>query len=336
VRPLEAELAGEADVAWSLDGALRYVPLAALWDGEGFLAERRPTALFTGSTAAGPAGPADAADPAARGPATARALGVTAAWPPFPALAAVGPELAAVVRTPSSPEGVLEGEMLLDPAFTRKAFADSLASAAPVVHVASHFLLSPGSLANTELLLGDGTTLNLQDIRRDTSLDFAGLALLTLSACDTASGGRGGVGSEVESFGEIVQARGARAVLASLWPVDDVSTAGLMREFYRLRYIEGKGKAEALRGAQLSLMKAGAPAPAAPAASAGGMPADAARTGAATSVGGAVPEAGRGVPIPAAGTSAPAAPAESLPPWPGSRHSHPFYWAAFVLMGDWQ
>jgi CHAT domain-containing protein len=202
--------------------------------------------------------------------------------------------------------------------------------------VASHFLLSPGSLANTELLLGDGTTLNLRDIRRDPALDFAGLDLLALSACDTASGGSGGAGSEVESFGEIVQARGARAGLASLWPVDDVSTAGLMREFYRLRYVEGEGKAEALRGAQLSLMKAGAPAAAAPAAPAGGMPADAARPGATAPAGGAVPEAGRGVPVSAAGPSAAAAPEESLPPWPGPLHSHPFYWAAFVLMGDWQ
>ncbi|MDR1310082.1 MAG: CHAT domain-containing protein [Deltaproteobacteria bacterium] len=41
---------------------------------------------------------------------------------------------------------------------------------------------------------------------------------------------------------EIVQRAGALAVLASLWPLNDLSTAELMREFCRQRYVDGKNK----------------------------------------------------------------------------------------------
>jgi CHAT domain-containing protein len=49
---------------------------------------------------------------------------------------------------------------------------------------------------------------------------------LTLSACDTATGRADAKGKEVESFGMLAQARGAEAVMATLWPVYDDSTAG--------------------------------------------------------------------------------------------------------------
>jgi CHAT domain-containing protein len=207
--------------------------------------------------------------------------------------------------------GVLEGEALLDGDFDRQALSLSLASDAPVVHIASHFRLSPAGHEATELLLGDGSTLTLRKIKTDPSLDFKGLDLLTLSACDTASGA-GRDGKEVESFGEVVQRAGASAVLASLWPVSDASTALLMREFYRLRYVEGRNKAEALREAQLSVM---AGSPAGPAA------------------------AGRAA-ISAAGASSAAGPAgaapQSAPAWTERGFSHPFYWAPFILMGNWR
>ncbi|MDR3152680.1 MAG: CHAT domain-containing protein [Deltaproteobacteria bacterium] len=72
------------------------------------------------------------------------------------------------------------------------------------------------------------------------------------------------VARESQAKREVFQRLGASAVLASLWPVSGASTALLMGEFYRLRYAEGKNKAEALRGAQLSVMSAGPAATAAP------------------------------------------------------------------------
>jgi CHAT domain-containing protein len=277
IAPLEAELAGSkaGRIIFSLDGPLRYAPMAALWDGGRFLAERYPSGLFTRSTVD------KLGLPRPEGPVLVRALGASVGRPGFPPLPGVPDELAAVVRegpSPESPpggapaaaggqpggapgapaEGVLEGRRYLDSEFGLDALVESLASGAPVVHIASHFRLVPASPADTALLLGDGETLSLEEIWGNVDLDFGSLDLLTLSACDTASGAaRRADGAEVESFGETVQTRGAAAVIASLWKVNDASTAALMREFYRLRYVEGLGKAEALRGAQLAVMKGG-------------------------------------------------------------------------------
>ncbi|MDR1079937.1 MAG: CHAT domain-containing protein [Deltaproteobacteria bacterium] len=269
VRPLLGELrgAGARTIMLSLDGTLRYVPLAALWDGERWLAESYPTAIFTQSSVdkLRAESPGDGA--------SARALGVTEGHPGFPALPGVAEEIVGIVGAdgPGTPgTGVLAGEFSLDAEFTREALSRSLSSGAPVIHVASHFRLDPANHRNTVLLLGDGTTLSLREIASGPDLDFRGLDLLTLSACDTASATRRSDGMEVESFGEVVQRLGAAAVLASLWPVEDRSTAGLMREFYRLRYVEGLDKARALQGAQLMVMRdttsVARPSPAGPAA----------------------------------------------------------------------
>ncbi len=58
--------------------------------------------------------------------------------------------------------------------------------------------------------------------------------LLTLSACDTATGSSAD-GREVDGLGMIAQKQGAKAVIATLWAVADESTGRLMAEFYRLR-----------------------------------------------------------------------------------------------------
>ena len=49
-RPIEGDLAGvKADtIVWSLDGTLRYLPMAAIWDKDkGYLAERFANAVIT-------------------------------------------------------------------------------------------------------------------------------------------------------------------------------------------------------------------------------------------------------------------------------------------------
>lgn len=77
--------------------------------------------------------------------------------------------------------------------------------------------------------------------------------LVTLSACDT---GRGKVfaGEGLLGLVRAFQYAGVRSVLASLWSVSDHSTAELMRRFNR--YLkEGRSKAEALRSAQLDLLR---------------------------------------------------------------------------------
>lgn len=75
--------------------------------------------------------------------------------------------------------------------------------------------------------------------------------LVTLSACRT------GLGRETDGEGLLgltwaFQYAGARSVLASLWAVNDASTAALMTRFYR-HVAKGVSKAEALRRAQAEL-----------------------------------------------------------------------------------
>jgi CHAT domain-containing protein len=77
--------------------------------------------------------------------------------------------------------------------------------------------------------------------------------LVTLSACQT------GLGKELAGEGLLglawaFQYAGARSVLASLWEVDDASTAELMRRFYG-HIGRGVSKAEALRLAQVALLR---------------------------------------------------------------------------------
>jgi CHAT domain-containing protein len=77
--------------------------------------------------------------------------------------------------------------------------------------------------------------------------------VVMLSACETA------VGQVRRYEGMYGLARaflfaGSRSVGASLWRVDDVSTAQLMGAFYR-GYVAGVGKAEALRRAQVELLR---------------------------------------------------------------------------------
>jgi CHAT domain-containing protein len=74
-----------------------------------------------------------------------------------------------------------------------------------------------------------------------------------LSACETAVG----VSRRYEGLYGLARAflfAGARSVGASLWQVSDASTARLMGAFYR-EYARGVGKAEALRRAQLALLR---------------------------------------------------------------------------------
>ncbi|MDR1038135.1 MAG: CHAT domain-containing protein [Deltaproteobacteria bacterium] len=327
----DLEAAGVRNLMLSLDGELRYAPVAAMWDGERWLAERWALSLFTEST------PLRIAEDSRPGPPSVRALGVTAAWPGFSALPGVESEIAAVVKTPDTPDGALDGEARLDRSFDRKALSDALASGAPVTHVASHFRLDPDSLDNTALLLGDGTTISLKDFAAGGDLDFRGLDLLTLSACDTASAARGGEGREVESLGETVQRAGASAVLATLMPVADSSAPDLMREFYRLRYVEGRDKAEALRGSQMLVMSNVTPSSASvPGAGSHQDAVDRPGISCAPGTEGS-PVSGddmRGIALSAAGANVQGTAGAAV--WEGEGFSHPYYWSSFVLMGSWK
>ncbi|MBI4904770.1 MAG: CHAT domain-containing protein [Acidobacteria bacterium] len=78
--------------------------------------------------------------------------------------------------------------------------------------------------------------------------------LVVLSACQT------GLGGEIKGEGLIGLTRGflyagAPRVVASMWEVDDRTTAELMKEFYRGMLVHGERPAAALRAAQVAMWK---------------------------------------------------------------------------------
>ena len=208
-------------------------------------------------------------------------------------------ELGGIIRSGRSSRGVLEGKIYLNSDFTWKAMKKGLEEGYPLVHIASHFNMAPGNDTMSFLLLGDGGHLTMDEVRRSQDL-FKDVDLLTLSACNTAMGNIGENGREVECFGVLAQQQGAKAIVATLWPVADESTSWLMREFYRKR-TGGMPKAEALRQAQVGLLK-------------GDIKADRQKQ----------PRRGGSTEL------------ERYEYDPDAPFAHPFFWAPYILIGNWQ
>lgn len=335
IAPIQQDLDGAnaKTLMWSLDGALRYLPVAALHDGKQYLIEKYRSSVFT------PAAMTRLTN-APRPAWSALALGVSRSHvidgirmePPPSALreiaALVGPGSGAAAekqtRPPSRPggagKGILSGVALLDEAFTEKTLIPSLRQGFPFVHIAAPVSLVPGDETASFLVLGDGTKLTPAMIKTMPGI-FEAVGLLTLSASGTTAAAEGindgKNGSEVENFSVLAQKKGADAVLASLWPVADAaSTEALMRAFYtaRQKSTAGIDKAEALRQAQLFLLYGKAAAPAL----------STTETTAAAAV------------VDPANSTADSSSAGLFTPDPAAPFSHPFYWAPFVLTGNWK
>ncbi|MFT3987473.1 CHAT domain-containing protein [Aestuariivirga sp.] len=294
ITPVAADLkqATPGVVMLDLSGFLRYVPYAALRHDGRYLIEDYALALYT------PAAKTRFVNPGSEPP-TAAGFGVTEAHGDFPALPGVGHELSAIF---ASGGGTLEGTSETDQAFTEQSLRDALKAHPRYVHIASHFKFVPGRENNSFLLLGNGDGLSMTALRKDKGLQFRGVDLLTLSACETARGG-GAEGEEVESFGALAQANGASAVMATLWQIADESTAKLMSDFYEGRVREGLDKATALQRAQIAMLR--------------GVPAIQVATA----------RGERGVTAIDEASTEPALPQVTA--------RHPYYWAAFILMGNW-
>lgn len=254
IGPIAADLEGANAkiLMWSLDGILRYIPIAALHDGKNYLVERYRNEIFT---------PASIATLRLRPNQSWRGLGGGVSTFPkeFDPLPAVLEEIKGIFRNEDDAQatgGTFPGKIMLNDQFTKKALTDALETKQyKLVHIASHFMLLPGNGLTSYLVLGKGEKLTGADIRPSLTF-FSGVELLTLSACNTGVG-PGGNGSEVDGFGSLAQERGARAVIASLWAVPDASTSVLMQKFYQLRMRDGQPvtKAESLQDAQLLFLR---------------------------------------------------------------------------------
>jgi CHAT domain-containing protein/Tfp pilus assembly protein PilF len=229
----------------SLDGALRYLPFSALHDGERYLVQRYALALVAEGVAAAAPRETDARW-------ELEGFGLTRALPGFVALPGVRRELDEIRRR------VAAGELWLDEQFTRERLLRRDSPRRPLLHIATHFTFRPGTEIDSALLMGDGTRVSLRELRL-ASLDLRGVRVLTLSACDTATGGGyDETGREVEGLAALLHERGARRVVATLWPVADGSTASLMPAMYTQLVERGQPLAQALRAAQLAAIDGGA------------------------------------------------------------------------------
>lgn len=119
------------------------------------------------------------------------------------------------------------------------------------MHLATHAAFVVGDPSNSFVLFGNGDRASLVDIR---NWNLTNVDLIVLSACETGLGGQFGNGEEVLGLGYVFQERGARAVLASLWTVDDGGTQVLMNAFYEQLKSGNVAKVEALRQAQIALI----------------------------------------------------------------------------------
>lgn len=292
---------------WSLDGVLRYVPMGALFDGQHYLVEHYNLVSIT------PVSIPHLSDQPSLAKVSALAMGISQKYEdrlnPLPSV--VG-ELDDIVNDPQVPgaHGVLPGTILLNGEFTERAMEgelDRVDRPHAIVHIASHFVFSSGDDTASYLLLagkdtaGEGYHLTVADFRDNPNLSLTGTALLTVSACDTGVGGNAGNGREVDGLAMTAQLKGARAVISSLWSVNDASTGALMADFYQ-RWSEGQGKVmkvEALREAQLDLLHGKVKPP--------------------------VVTSARGVRF-----------VENDLPAGQTDYTHPYYWAPFVLTGNWR
>lgn len=247
VKPIESDLKNSQvdTLVFILDGALRNLPIAALYDGQQYLVEKYAVALSLGLQLIEPK------------PLTQTKLNVLAAGlvqPPqdfqhqFPALPEIKSEFNFI-----SQAGVATTQ-LLDREFNSKNL-ESKVNAAPfnILHLATHGQFS-SQPEDTYILAADGP-INVTQfdslLRRRDETRTESLEMLVLSACQTATGDNratlGLAGASVKA--------GARSTLASLWHISDKSTAILIGEFYRELAKSKVTKAEALRRAQVTLLQ---------------------------------------------------------------------------------
>jgi CHAT domain-containing protein len=219
-----------------LGGGLRSLPLAALHDGKHFLVEQynlaiipafnlldhRPTVLPGLQLLAMGASEFTAQQPLPGVPLELETITQSSAWP---------------------------GQVLLNQAFTVEKFRQAR-SQIPygIVHVATHADISANSVQDSYIQFWD-RRLQLDQLR-ELQLDMPVVQLLVLSACRTALGTPN---AELGFAGLAVQS-GAKAVLASLWSVDDVGTLVLMSEFYQ-RLKAATVKSAALRQTQIAMLQ---------------------------------------------------------------------------------
>ena len=253
IAPIEADLqaAGVNTLIYAPDRILRYIPLAALHDGEQWLAERYRVNNITAAsltdlnTQPNPQ-PRILAGALTEGPVTVEAGGrrydfqaLRHAEAEVNGIAALDPRVNPLLGASFSPAEV-----------------EREANRHTIVHLATHAKFLVGQPEDSFILFSNRDRWTLADFNAGL-LNLTRVDLVVLSACETGVDNTFGNGEEILGFGYLMQYAGARAAMASLWAVDDGGTQVLMGEFYDALLRGRLGKAEALRQAQLALIHLG-------------------------------------------------------------------------------
>jgi CHAT domain-containing protein len=170
-----------------------------------------------------------------------------------------------------------------------------------ILHFATHAELNENDpLSSAVLLAKEGKEDGRLEVREIFGMDLKA-NLVVLSGCETALG-KLSTGDELVGLTRAFIYAGTPSVVASLWNVEDSSTAQLMASFYK--NLKTMTKVDALRQAQLQLIQ-------------GKTNSDLL--------------ARRGI----GGVGKLGETPSSVPQAPGSvSTSHPYFWAPFILVGD--
>ena len=248
IQPIEGLLGPGSTLVIVPDGILRRLPFAALRDSKGKLLIEKTRISIAPSLAYTQPGTEAKKKVAVVAASLSEAVDLPAGS--FAALAGTSAEaqMASGLGDPANPQGVH-----LDN-FTRADLQEAFTGQPiDILHLATH--ASFNGRSDRSFIVADDQAILLSDLREIISANRTSgelLSLIILSACETA------LGDDQASMGlpgSAVQA-GAESAIASLWEVDDAGTAELMQQFY-VSLVQGKGKAEALRNAQLSLIAEG-------------------------------------------------------------------------------
>jgi CHAT domain-containing protein/tetratricopeptide (TPR) repeat protein len=150
-------------------------------------------------------------------------------------------------------------EVLIGSGATERSVRDALRRC-NVAHLAVHCLVKPESPLLAALILAEGSTepdddgaLSLDEVY---DLKLKETHLVVLSACQSALG-QFYRGEGIVSLIHPLLSAGVSTVVASLWPVDSIPTADLMIEFHRVRTQSVRTSGDALREAQIRMIRMG-------------------------------------------------------------------------------
>jgi len=234
IAPIAGALKTEPRIDILASGMISCVPFAALHDGERFWVENVAVAFRSG-----------------RGRTTTRGS-AHCTWSAS-AFAPVAADIPGAFMEAGDLAGQSGGQFSAGAAFTLDNVKMALKRGDNLLHLATHFVHEPTHPHRSRMLLGGNRWVGLSELAAS-DLNMTSVELLVLSGCDT--GMTDGVDLGVEGLAGLMQSRGARTVLATLWKVDDKAARQLMAEFYRILFSERSvDPIRALADAQVASVK---------------------------------------------------------------------------------